>query len=261
MNLWKVSALVLAVVVLLASVLTATDNPMAFFDIHGILVVMGGTLSATAISFQIPKIFVMLKIFWRRSVLGRDVDYTMTIRSVIDIAQAYAGESSEIRAIVSRSNDDFVKEAFTALVDGVAETGALHRMLRRRSDTIFERYMQDAQRFRAIGKYPPAMGLLGAVTGMIALLSSLGQPGVEKTIGPAMSMALVATMYGIAFANFFILPVADSLAEHAKEIRVKNLIVCEAVRLATLGMNSLQMAEELNSYLLPGQRVQWNKAG
>jgi chemotaxis protein MotA len=257
MNLWKVSALVLAVVVLSVSVLTATDNPMAFLDVHGALVVLGGTLSAAAISFQIPKMFVMLKIFWRRNVQGKDVDYTQTIRSIIDIAQAYAAESGDIRNIVAKSSDDFVKEAFGAFLDGLADREDLHKMLRRRADTIFERYMQDAQRFKAIGKYPPAMGLLGAVTGMIALLSSLGQPGVEKTIGPAMSVALVATMYGIAVANFFILPIADALSEHAREIRVKNLIICEGVKLASMGLNSLQLAEELNSFLLPSQRINW----
>ena len=257
MNFWKVSALLLAFFVLAGSILTATDNPRAFLDLHGALVVLGGTLSAAAISFQIPKIFVMLKIFWRRSVLGKDIDYTLTIRSIIDISQAYSAESSGVRALVAKSSDDFIRESFTALLDGIAEPDDLQRMLRRRADTIFERYMQDAQRFKAIGKYPPAMGLLGAVTGMIALLSALGQPGVEKTIGPAMSVALVATMYGIAIANFFILPIGDSLAEHAREIRVKNLIVCEGVRLASLGLNSLQLAEELNSYLLPGQRISW----
>jgi chemotaxis protein MotA len=112
-----------------------------------------------------------------------------------------------------------------------------------------------------MGKYPPAMGLMGAVMGMIALLASLGKPGAEKGIGVAMSVALVATLYGIAMANLFVIPVGENLAVGAKQIKTKNLIIIEGVRLIAQRTNPIVLAEELNSFLLPGERIDWKKAG
>ena len=103
------------------------------------------------------------------------------------------------------------------------------------------------------------MGLMGAVLGMIALLSRLGKPGAESTIGPAMSVALVATLYGIALANMIIIPIGENLAQCAKEIKTKNLIIVEGVRLISEKTNPIVLAEELNSFLLPAERVDWKK--
>jgi chemotaxis protein MotA len=108
-----------------------------------------------------------------------------------------------------------------------------------------------------MGKYPPAMGLMGAVLGMIALLGGLGKPGAEKTIGPAMSIALVATLYGIAFANLIVIPIGENLTETAKEHQRKNMIITEGIKLVAARTNPIVLAEELNSYLLPNERIDW----
>ena len=103
------------------------------------------------------------------------------------------------------------------------------------------------------------MGLLGAVTGMIALLGGLGKPGAEKTMGPAMSIALVATLYGIALANFFIIPIGESLVDSAKEMKRKNEIIIQGIKLILQDTNPVLMEEELNSFLLPGERIDRKK--
>ena len=114
--------------------------------------------------------------------------------------------------------------------------------------------------YKPQGKYPPAIGLMGAVLGMIALLSGLGQPGAEKTIGPSMSIALVATLYGIALANLIVIPVGENLTAGAKEINRKNLIIIESLRLIHAKTNPLVLGEELNSFLLPRERIDWKKS-
>jgi chemotaxis protein MotA len=98
---------------------------------------------------------------------------------------------------------------------------------------------------------------MGAVLGMIALLSGLGKPGAEKSIGPSMSIALVATLYGIAFANLIVIPIGENLTETAKEHQRKNIIIVEGVKLVAAKTNPIVLAEELNSYLLPSERVDW----
>jgi chemotaxis protein MotA len=259
MNIMQILSIMLAMGVFGMAMFTATDNPKAFLDYHGLLVVLGGTLSAAAVSFQLNRLGSLLKVFWNRTILGKKVDYRNTIRSLIKVADAFQKESPDLKQIIKGQNDPFMTECFDVLLDGIGDADYAYGLMKRRNDAIYELYMHDANKFKALGKYPPAMGLLGAVTGMIALLGSLGKPGAEKHIGPAMSVALVATLYGIAFANFFVIPISENLIEAAKETRRKNLVIITGLRLISRGTNPIILAEELNSFLLPLDRLDWKK--
>jgi chemotaxis protein MotA len=257
MNFYSIIAFCLAATVFGVAALTSTDSPKTFLDPHGALIVLGGTVAATAISFQLDRALLMLRVFWNRTIRGRKPNYVRVIRELMKLADAYRNEAPNLTEMVAASSDPFIKEAMTSLMDEVVDRDRLFRMLRVRVDTMYNRYADDAARFRAIGKFPPAMGLMGAVLGMIALLGGLGKPGAEKTVGPAMSVALVATLYGIAVANLVIIPIGENLTESARELRTKNFIIVEGVRLISERINPIALAEELNSFLLPTERVDW----
>ena len=78
-----------------------------------------------------------------------------------------------------------------------------------------------------------------------------------KMIGPAMGGCLMATFFGIVLANVFILPIGDSLSDNAKEINLKNKIIVEGLYLISTKTNPILVAEKLNSFLLPGDRLNW----
>jgi chemotaxis protein MotA len=256
-NFLVVISFILAAIVVGWAALSSTDNPKSFLDLHGLVIVIAGSVVATSISFQLDRVFLMLKVFWNRTILGKKPDYVAVIKDLMKLADAYRNESSELQSLVDSQKDTFLKEAMKLLLDELVEPAQLGRILKARAETIFERYNDDAARFKAMGKYPPAMGLMGAVIGMIALLGGLGKPGAEKTIGPSMSIALVATFYGIAFANLIVIPIGENLSETSKEILRKNTIIVEGIKLVSAKTNPIVLAEELNSYLLPNERVDW----
>ncbi|MFZ9520579.1 MAG: motility protein A [Silvanigrellaceae bacterium] len=261
MNLLSVFSLILAVAVLGFAILTASNNPRSFLDWHGILVVMGGTFAAAAVSIQLDKVFLLIKIYIDRTIRGRKIDYQQVTRQLMIIADQIRKEDSELPNTIKDLNDPFMREALGLVLDDSLEKAAIVKVLYQRSNTLFERYHLDASRFKGLGKYPPAMGLLGAVTGMIALLGGLGKPGAEKTMGPAMSIALVATLYGIALANFFVIPIGESLMDSAKEMKRKNEIIIHGIKLILDDTNPVLMEEELNSFLLPSERIDRKKIG
>ncbi|MEY3903297.1 MAG: transporter, MotA/TolQ/ExbB proton channel family protein [Pseudomonadota bacterium] len=261
MNLLSVVSLLLSIIVLAVTILTASNNPSSFLDVHGLLVVLGGTFAAAAVSIQPDKVVMLLKVYVERTIRGRKIDYQKVIRQLMLVAESVRKEDPNLDSMIKNFDDNFLKDALTLALDESMEKGSIVKVLYQRSNTLFERYHMDASRFKGLGKYPPAMGLLGAVTGMISLLGGLGKPGAEKTMGPAMSIALVATLYGIAFANFFVIPIGESLMDSAKEMKRKNEIIIQGVRLILEGTNPVLMEEELNSYLLPAERVDRKKLG
>ncbi len=259
MNLINVVGILFAIAVMLVSMIWGNPSPMKLVDPHAMIVVLVGTAACVGVAFQLNKASRMILIFFRNMLGSKKADARQVIAELMKFADAYRNQGAQLDGLLQGTKDPFLREAMTALKDEVLEPKQLVRVLRTRVETTFERYNDEAKMFAACGKYPPAMGLMGAVLGMIALLGTLGTPGAEKNIGPAMSVALVATLYGIAFANLFVIPIGENLQESAKALRAKNTIIVEGVRLIAAHTNPIVLAEELNSFLLPSERLDWKK--
>jgi len=257
MNLINVASILFAVVILVTSMVWGNENPSKLVDPHGALIVILGTVACVGVAFGITRGLNMVRIFFLGLFKTRVPENKIVIVELMGFAEAYRSDSPELEKMVEDCKDPFMKESMQALLDRVLVDKELIRFLHERVNTMYERYADEAKMFTSCGKFPPAMGLMGAVLGMIALLGSLGKPGAEKNIGPAMSVALVATLYGIAVANLFIIPIGENLAELAKKLRRKNTIIVEGIRHVSAKANSIVLAEKLNSYLLPSERVDW----
>jgi chemotaxis protein MotA len=99
----------------------------------------------------------------------------------------------------------------------------------------------------------PAMGMIGTLIGLVAMLANMDDP---KSIGPAMSVALLTTLYGAMFANMFALPIADKLAlRRDEEGRVKSMII-DALMAIQGGQNPRVIDSMLKAYLPESQRIE-----
>ena len=58
-----------------------------------------------------------------------------------------------------------------------------------------------------MGEVAPAMGMIGTLIGLIQMLGNMSDP---KSIGPAMAVALLTTMYGAIIANCFCIPISQA---------------------------------------------------
>ncbi len=227
-----------------------------FADLPAIFLVLGGTLGAAAITMQINRVGKLLKAFFFRMIKGKRVEYSHIIKDLMMIAEAYRrGES--IAALKDKTKDQFLQEGLQMIDDNILRGDELFEVLDSRVEHMFTHYNDEATKFKNLGKYPPAFGLMATVLGMIALLSNLGGADAMKMVGPAMGMCLVATFMGIVLANVFILPIGDSLADNAKEINLKNRIIVEGLVLISEKTNPIVVAEKLNSFLLPSDRLDW----
>ncbi len=108
-----------------------------------------------------------------------------------------------------------------------------------------------AKIFESWGDVAPAMGMIGTLIGLVAMLANMDDP---KTIGPAMAVALLTTLYGAMLATMFALPMADKLTLRAKEEGlIKNLII-DALLAIQSGQNPRVIEAMLKAYLPESKR-------
>jgi len=226
-----------------------------FLNAHGIMIVFGGTAAAASISFPLMKILSLTKVFVLR-VLGRQrADFHDVISHILELNKKASIGATSLHDAIPNIKHDFLKEAVSLVAAGVLNEKEIRTTLEQRLKTIEARYLHEANMFRTIGRFPPAFGLLATTLGMIGVLQKIGAPDSQKLIGPAMSVGLIGTLYGIALANLVFLPIAENLTERSQEEMALRRMIVEGTIMLKAQVNPISMRESLNSFLLPDDRV------
>lgn len=254
MNYSSIAGITLAITVLIATMATSVKDMSVFLDYHAAMIVLGGTLAASLTSFSAGKMFSMLKVILSRVIRGTAPLYQSVIAEIVDLSRGYREDPNYLEAKLPEIKTHFLKEAVELMVQGGLSASDIDTILLKRAQTHYKRYEEDSNVFNTLAKFPPAFGLLGAVVGMIALMQSLGGADAIKGVGPAMAVALVATMYGIAFANFILIPLGENLAKHNRTDKTIRAMVIDGIKLIRLKKHPLLVEENIKSYLLPSER-------
>lgn len=257
MNIFSLVGFFMALGVLVIGLKLSSDEMGIFVDYPSMFIVCGGTLAATAISFQLDRILMLIKIFFDRVIRGRKENYSLVIKELMDLCEAKrSGESLE--GLASKTKDEFTKEAFLLYSEGLFDNNYVEELLKNRAENIFFQYSEEANKIKSVSKYAPAFGMMGTTIGMIVLLANLAGEDAMKKIGPAMGVCLITTLYGVVLANLFFGPVAENLQDSAKEKYLKSQIIIKGVGLIVEGVNPVMIMEELNSFLMPADRLKYD---
>lgn len=259
MNFSSILGIVGAVGVLVGTIFMSTEHSRAFLDVHAFIIVIGGTTAASLLSFSGKKMFQLLRVFFRK-VLGRNDELSVAITEIVDLARGYRENDGYLREKLPGLKTPFLKDAIEMMVEGGIDPEDLDKILVKRAIAMNHRYEEDAEMFKTLSKFPPAFGLLGAVIGMISLMQGLGGADAFAKVGPSMAIALVATMYGIAVANFIFLPLGENLARVNRMDHLARQMVVDGTKLIRIKKHPLVVEETLRCYLLPGERLQMKKA-
>jgi chemotaxis protein MotA len=242
--------------VFVVAMLMSTDNSRVFADAHAMLIVVGGTMAASLVCFSLPQVAGLFRVFLRRMISGKKKDFNGLIDQIAELSKGYRGGRAALAQSVSKMTDPFLRDAADMLswLESDVKPEEVRALLEIRATTHFERYLNEAEIFRTMAKFPPAFGLMGTTLGMISLLQSLGAANAKARIGPAMSVALVATLYGIVLANFVFTPIAENLTKQSHEDLTARKIVVEGVMAIVAGKPTGFVVEHVKSFLLPSER-------
>jgi len=224
----------------------------AYFDLPAFLMVVGGTAAVTAISFPIDDLMRLPQVF--STALFRTVPpprpHARKLLQLADRARK-AGLFSLEDATAAVQHDPFLGEALALVVDNYAAP-EIEQALKIEVQAMLSRHRVSADILRRGGEVAPAMGLIGTLVGLVQMLSGLNTPA---NIGPAMAVAILATLYGAVLANMILLPFAAKLDRnnHAEAL-IAQMTMIAAVSIATQE-SPRRLETSLNSILPRAARL------
>jgi len=150
-----------------------------------------------------------------------------------------------LEPMLQKETDDFVKKALQLVVDG-SEPEVIRNILEVEMHVREQADMRGAKVFEGMGIYSPTLGIIGAVLGLMAVMKNLADP---SKLGPGIAAAFTATVYGIAFANLLLLPIAAKLKVAIAQLTETREMVIEGMLSIAQGENPRNIESKLQGYL------------
>lgn len=186
------------------------------------LIVLGGTLAACFIQTQVSVFKRAMKII-KWIFVPPTIDLEGGIERVVGWSMAARKEGLlGLEPLAETELDPYARKGLQLLVDG-AEPESIRSILELDLLTQEGRDIQAAKVYECMGGYAPTIGIIGAVMGLIHVMGNLADPGM---LGSGIAVAFVATIYGVGFANLFLLPVANKLKNIAmRQSRYREMLL------------------------------------
>jgi len=223
-------------------------SAITFVNIPSILIVVFGTLLVVMIKFSMAQFLNAIKVA-SHAFSSKAENPEELIVLLVDLARVVRKEG--LLALEDREIDnEFLKKGVQMLVDGNSRE-VVSTVLQKELKQTMDRHSWGARVFSSAGDVAPAMGMIGTLIGLVQMLSQMDDP---KSIGPAMAVALLTTLYGAFIANVIALPIADKLKLRKIEESRVNAMCLDGILAIQDGQNPRIIEAMLKTYLAPKQR-------
>lgn len=178
-----------------------------FINGPSVLIVFVGTIAVTFMRYSVKDVIQSKKSMFLLFKGSKCIkDYEELIEHIVMVSK-----KSRQQGLISLQNEEmpnaYLQSAINMMVDGYKDNLTLDT-LRLEKDKFLSRQMKASGVFDSVGDAAPAFGMIGTLVGLIQMLANMEDP---STIGPAMAVAMLTTLYGAILANMYAIPIADKI--------------------------------------------------
>jgi len=229
-------------------------SPMDFVNMQSILIVLGGTMAITVVSFSLKDLTHIPTALWRL------MTYTPQDPQEIGVTMIQIAEKARSGGIItleqaSKSFDDepFLQKGLELTVDG-AKAEEIEGILRQEIYSTASIQTKSVDLLRRAAEVAPAMGLIGTLVGLVQMLGHLSDP---STIGPAMAVALLTTFYGAILAHMVLIPLSTKAERNSHNESTLNQLYLTGVLSIGREENPRRLEMQLNAMLPQKNRIRY----
>ncbi len=237
-----------AIGLLVMAMILAGDINM-FIDTQSVIIVFGGSIFIVLSNYNMGQFFGMGKIIGKAFMFKLEKPEELIEKSV-EMADA-ARKGGFLALEEAEISNSFMQKGVDMLVDG-HDADVVRATLQKDIDLTTERHETGAKMLMALADVAPAMGMIGTLIGLVAMLSNMDDP---KSIGPAMAVALLTTLYGAFLANVIAIPLAKKLELRMNEEKLNQQLILDAVLGIQDGQNPRVIEGLLKNYLAESKRA------
>jgi chemotaxis protein MotA len=209
------------------------------------LIVFGGTIGATIISYSLEEIKRVP--YYLKSVFKNlPLDYDGAMESLVICAEKARREGFlSLEDFLPNIENQFLVRGLQMVIDGT-EPELTRDILEREIEVFEKNELIGYEMFMTAGGFAPTMGIIGTVMGMVTVLSNLSSP---EELGGSIAVAFLATLYGISSANILFIPFANKIKMRVNSEVFMMEMIEEGILSIQNGENPRLIREKLSIFL------------
>jgi chemotaxis protein MotA len=226
-------------------------DPTSLIFLPAIVLVVIATLGA-AMASQTMSDLKKIPGWFKMAVLPAKVPAaTEQIQTLVSLAEKARKEGLlALEAQVKSIDDPFLKRGLQMSIDGTDPEdlrGILEGEIsaKRAEDKVAAKFMN------AMGGYAPTIGILGCIVGLMNVMGNLSNP---EALGPMVSAAFIATLWGVMAANFWFLPMGAKITRVSELQAAQMELLVEGIAEIQAGTSPRTVRAKLTSLVPPSEQ-------
>lgn len=191
------------------------------------VIVFLGTMGAVMVSSRQSDLKLAFSLVKRAFVEDSDRELERLMREILECARIVKRESLlALEPKVKAMSHTYLQNALQSVIDGI-DAKVLEDVFERQIEIEEEHLLSGAKVWTDAGGFAPTIGIIGAVLGLIHVMSNLTD---TSKLGGGIAVAFVATIYGVGFANLLFLPLGNKVkAKIQNDLKSHRMIVAGAL--------------------------------
>jgi chemotaxis protein MotA len=229
--------LILGLLVVFGAYMIEGGSFRALFLISPIIIVFGGTFSATIIGFGWEKFFGAFKLI-KLAYNPKKYEVKYLIEIFVELSKKSRQEGLlSVEKDLFRLKYQFPQKLIKYVLDGT-DPVSLETIALTEIKSMQERHYSNVHIFSKMGGYSPTMGILGTVMALIITLANAGND--PNVLIQSIATAFIATLWGVFSANLIWFPIADRLKQchleekHMMEISLEGVLALQSGEIPTI---------------------------
>jgi chemotaxis protein MotA len=240
-------------IVVLGAIAISAGGLLSFLNPGGLIVVVGGVIAAAFVSFETEDVCKAL-----RSIMLTLSGSQPTPRDLLQDIDDIIGWSRLVNQYGTRGLEQVVRK--TSLEDAFVGYGLnlvvsdyspdeVRTMMLRAADASYDRHCVPVDVLRAMTSHAPAFGMIGTLVGMVAMLHDLSYN--VSSIGAALAIAFLSTLYGVVSARLIYMPAAARLQQEVDADQARHALITEGMVMLACKKSPMHIRDSLNGFLRP----------
>src|SRR3954449_12932094 len=242
--------IVMAMGALLFMMIMEGSSPMAIVLIPAMVLVFGGTFGAAIAGSSMADVKKVGGWFKMALMPAKVPPIADRIQTLVTLAEKARKEGLlALEAQVKNIEDPFLRRGLQMGIDGT-DPEELRAVLeseisaKKAEDKVAAKFMN------AMGGYAPTIGILGCIVGLMNVMANLQNP---ETLGPMVSSAFIATLWGVMAANFWFLPMGAKILRVSELQAAQMELLVEGITEIQAGTSPRAVRQKLISMVPPSE--------
>ncbi len=210
------------------------------------VIVLTGTLGAVITSSRKKDLSLAVELMKSAFRKSKNFKSEAVVTEFIHCARLARKESIlSIEPRIAGYSDPFMQGVMRAVIDGL-DPKVIREIFEQEISLEEEGLLAGAKVWSDAGGFAPTVGIIGAVLGLIHVMSNLAD---TSKLGAGIAVAFVATVYGVGFANLVFIPIANKIRKKVSETLRERELILEGGLAISAGLSPIMVEIKLKPYI------------